>query len=40
MPKYSDKQKKTIDKVYRTLKKAGYDDHAIAGILGNAHTES
>ena len=40
MPKYSDKQKKTIDRVYRTLKKAGYDDHAIAGILGNAHTES
>lgn len=37
---YSKNQEKVIHKVYTTLKKAGYDDYAIAGILGNAHTES
>lgn len=42
MPKkeFTKSQKKTIDKIYRTLSQAGYDDFAIAGILGNALTES
>ena len=38
--KYSDKQKKTIDYIYKSLKASGYDDVSIAGILGNALTES
>ena len=40
MPKFTKRQKQTIHKVYTTLKKAGFDDISIAGILGNALSES
>lgn len=39
-PRRAEKQKAVFDRVYRTLKKAGYDDISISGILGNARTES
>jgi hypothetical protein len=38
--KLTEKQKQTIHKIYTTLKKAGFDDISIAGMLGNALSES
>lgn len=38
--KFTEKQKQTIRKIYTTLKKAGFDDISIAGMLGNALSES
>lgn len=40
MPKFTKQQKQTINKIYTTLKKAGFDDISIAGMLGNALSES
>lgn len=40
MPKFTKQQKQTIHKIYTTLKKAGFDDISIAGMLGNALSES
>lgn len=38
--KYTTQQKETISKVYNYFKKLGYDDVSIAGMLGNALSES